>query len=155
MLKNVIRSGVTALSRPLLAMRLRYVPLLVVYFAYGALGLIDVTRDMWIKERLTLTPAELAGIGVWLSLPWTVKMVFGELVDSVPMFGSQRRIYIILGALFTASGMFTLAGARDILPSKPSYPHQLDNTNFHFHGAHCALLKDDKRWVYGVSELAT
>ena len=62
-----------------------------VYFAYGALGLIDVTRDMWIKESLTLSPADLAGIGVWLSLPWTVKMVFGQLVDSVPIFGSQRR----------------------------------------------------------------
>jgi len=76
-------------------MRLSYVPLLTVYFAYGALGIIDVTRDMWIKERLTVSPAELAGIGVWLSLPWTVKMVFGQLVDSVPIFGSQRRSYIL------------------------------------------------------------
>ncbi|MBZ0141473.1 MAG: hypothetical protein K8H87_17155, partial [Pseudorhodoplanes sp.] len=82
-----------------------------VYFAYGALGLIDVTRDMWIKEKLTLAPSELAGIGVWLTLPWTVKMVFGELVDSVPLFGSQRRSYILLGATFTACGLVTLAGA--------------------------------------------
>ena len=66
---------------------------------------------MWIKERLTLTPAELAGIGVWLSLPWTVKMVFGQLVDSVPIFGSQRRSYIFIGAVFTACGMLALAGA--------------------------------------------
>jgi hypothetical protein len=40
-----------------------------VYFAYGALGIIDVTRDMWIKESLTLSPAELAEISVWLGLP--------------------------------------------------------------------------------------
>ena len=32
-------------------MRMHYVPLLLVYFAYGALGIIDVTRDMWIKEH--------------------------------------------------------------------------------------------------------
>jgi MFS family permease len=82
-----------------------------VYFAYGALGLIDVTRDMWVKEKLTLNPAELAGIGVWLTLPWTIKMVFGQLVDSVPIFGSQRRSYIMLGAAFTAAGMIVLAGA--------------------------------------------
>src|SRR5215203_3885326 len=100
-----------SLSRPLLALRLRYVPLLVVYFAYGALGLIDVTRDMWVKESLTLTPAELAGISVWLSLPWTVKMVFGELVDCVPIFGSQRRSYILIGAAFVVGGLITLAGA--------------------------------------------
>ncbi|MGE3868081.1 MAG: hypothetical protein AB7F51_01060 [Pseudorhodoplanes sp.] len=86
-------------------------PLVLIYFAYGALGLIDVSRDMWVKEKLTLAPAELAAIGVWLTLPWTVKMVFGQLVDSVPIFGSQRRSYIVIGAAFTATGMVTLAGA--------------------------------------------
>jgi hypothetical protein len=97
--------------RPIRGFRLAYLPLVMVYFAYGALGIIDVSRDMWIKERLTLNPAELAGIGVWLSLPWTVKMVFGELVDSVPIFGSQRKAYILIGAALTACGLVTLAGA--------------------------------------------
>lgn len=100
-----------SLLRPIQAFHLSYLPVVMVYFAYGALGLIDVTRDLWIKEQLTLTPAELAGIAVWLSLPWTVKMVFGELVDSVPIFGSQRKAYILIGAAFTASGLITLAGA--------------------------------------------
>jgi FtsP/CotA-like multicopper oxidase with cupredoxin domain len=27
---------------------------------------------------------------------------------------------------------------RDFLPSNPSHPHQFNNTNFHFHGAHCS-----------------
>jgi MFS family permease len=99
------------LARPIQAFRPRYLPLLMVYFAYGALGLIDVSRDMWVKERLTLTPAELAGIGIWLALPWTIKMVFGQLVDSVPIFGSRRRAYIVIGAAFTAGGMIVLAGA--------------------------------------------
>src|SRR6185436_4636347 len=75
------------------------------------LGLIDVTRDLWIKEKSTLTASELAGIGVWLTLPWTVKMVFGELVDCVPIFGSRRRVYILIGAAFTAAGLVILAGA--------------------------------------------
>jgi hypothetical protein len=101
----------STLLRPILGFRLAYLPLTMIYFAYGALGLIDVSRDMWIKERLTLSPAELAGIGVWLSLPWTVKMVFGELVDSVPIFGSQRKVYVLIGAAATACGMLTLAGA--------------------------------------------
>src|SRR5216683_997090 len=102
---------VADLVRPIQAFRLAYLPLVMVYFAYGALGLIDVSRDLWIKEQLTLTPAELAGIGVWLSLPWTVKMVFGELVDSVPILGSQRRSYILIGAAFVVGGLITLAGA--------------------------------------------
>jgi len=99
------------LMRPLRAFQPAYMPLIMVYFAYGALGLIDVTRDFWIKERLQLSPSELAAIGVWLTLPWTIKMVFGELVDCVPIFGSRRRVYIVIGALFTATGLVTLAGA--------------------------------------------
>lgn len=97
--------------RPVRAFRPAYLPLVMVYFAYGALGIIDVTRDLWIKESLTWSPAELAGIGVWLTLPWTVKMVFGQLADGVPIFGSQRKSYILIGAAFTAAGLVTLAGA--------------------------------------------
>src|SRR5215475_6996889 len=71
----------------------------------------SITRDLWIKESLSFTPAQLAGIGVWLTLPWTVKMVFGELVDTVPMFGSHRKSYILIGALLMATGLLILAGA--------------------------------------------
>jgi hypothetical protein len=100
-----------SITRPIRAFQLNYVPVVVVYFAYGALGLIDVTRDLWIKESLSFTPSQLAGIGVWLTLPWTVKMVFGELVDTVPIFGSQRKSYILIGALLMATGLLILAGA--------------------------------------------
>jgi hypothetical protein len=99
------------LLTPVKAVRVRYFPLLAVYFAYGALGLIDVTRDMWIKESLTMSPAELAGLGVWLSLPWTMKMVFGALADSVPIMGSQRRSYILIGAGVISTGLVVLAAA--------------------------------------------
>ena len=85
-----------SILRPIRSFRLNYVPVVMVYFAYGALGLIDVTRDLWIKESLSFTPSQLAGIAVWLMLPWTVKMVFGELVDTVPLFGSQRKSYCLL-----------------------------------------------------------
>lgn len=96
--------------QPLRSLKTGYLPLLMVYFAYGALGLIDVSRDMWIKERLTLSAAELAGLGVWLSLPWTMKMVIGQLVDCFPIFGSQRRAYVLIGATLIASGLLVLAG---------------------------------------------
>jgi BT1 family protein len=99
------------LVRPIKSFRMAYLPVLMVYFAYGALGVIDVSRDFWVKEQLTLSPSELAGIAVWLGLPWTVKMVFGELVDCVPLFGSQRGSYVLVGAVFTAAGLIILAGA--------------------------------------------
>lgn len=100
-----------ALLNPIRAFRPRYLPLLMVYFAYGALGLIAIAESFWVKKALTLSPAELAALNVWITLPWTVKMVFGELVDSVPILGSQRRIYVFLGAGLIAAGMLLLAGA--------------------------------------------
>src|ERR1041384_8871574 len=99
-----------SILRPIRSFRLRYVPVVMVYFAYGAVGLIDVTRDLWIKESLSLTPSDLAAIATWLLLPWTVKMVFGELVDTVPIFGSQRKSYVLIGAAFMAGGLVVLAG---------------------------------------------
>jgi MFS family permease len=102
---------IDSLLRPILAFRLNYMPVVMIYFTYGALGLIDVSRDLWIKEALTLNPAQLAAIAVWLSLPWTIKMVFGELVDSTPIFGSQRAAYVLIGASLMAGGMVMLAGA--------------------------------------------
>src|SRR3990172_244934 len=101
----------TALLTPVRAMRLRYLPLLMIYFAYGALGLVTIAEAFWIKDALTFTPAELASIAVWLTLPWTIKMVFGQLADSVPVFGSQRRAYVYIGASVVATGLIILAGA--------------------------------------------
>ncbi len=70
-----------------------------------------IAEAFWIKEALTFTPAELAAIAVWLTLPWTIKMVFGQLADSVPILGSQRRAYVFIGASLVASGLIILAGA--------------------------------------------
>src|SRR4029453_307133 len=100
-----------ALVTPIRAMRLRYLPLLMIYYAYGALGLVAIAQTFWVKEALTFTPAELAAIAVWLTLPWTIKMVFGQLADSVPILGSQRKAYVFIGASLVAAGMIILAGA--------------------------------------------
>lgn len=110
--RSVLRDRLeAALLTPVRAIRLHYVPLLMIYFAYGALGIVAVAQDFWVKAALTMTPAELASLGVWLALPWAVKMVFGELVDAVPILGSQRRIYVFIGAGLIATGLLLLAGA--------------------------------------------
>lgn len=100
-----------ALITPIREFRLAYLPLLMVYFAYGALGITAVADSFWVKKALTLTPEDLAALGVWLTLPWTIKMVFGELVDAVPLLGSQRRAYVFVGAGLVATGLVLLAGA--------------------------------------------
>lgn len=100
-----------ALLAPIRAMRTAYLPLLMVYFAYGAMGLVAVAQAFWVKKGLTWTPAELSALAIWFTLPWTIKMVFGELVDTVALFGSQRRVYVFIGASLIAAAFVILAGA--------------------------------------------
>ena len=101
-----------ALLAPIRSMRLAYLPLLMVYFAYGATGLVGVAQTFWIRKSLTWSPAELAALSVWFTLPWTIKMVFGGLVDSVPLFGSQRRAYVFIGAGLIAAVVRPAGGRR-------------------------------------------
>jgi hypothetical protein len=49
----------TALLTPVRAMRLRYLPLLMIYYAYGALGLVTIAETFWIKEALTTSQLRL------------------------------------------------------------------------------------------------
>ena len=100
-----------ALVAPVNAFRLAYLPLLMVYFAYGALGLVAVAQGFWEKKGLSLSPTELAQLGVWLALPWAIKMVFGEMVDTVALLGSRRRAYVFLGAALVAASLVLMAGA--------------------------------------------
>jgi len=93
---------------PIQAMRLRYVPLLMIYFAYGASVFTGIAESFWVKEELNLSADELMALAVWLTVPWTIKMVFGQMVDSIAIFKSQRRVYIIIGALLILLSMFLM-----------------------------------------------
>ena len=96
---------------PVRACRLAYLPLLMVYFASGAIGLTAVADQFWVKKSLTLTPADLASLAVWLQVPWSCKMVISALVDSVPIAGSQRHSYVFIGGSLIAAGLGLLAAA--------------------------------------------
>ena len=108
---NTIKQSIkNSLLNPIKHFKLRYLPLLMIYFAYGASGISSVAETFWVKEELKLSAAALVTLGVWLSIPWTIKMVFGQLVDSVPILGSQRRAYVYIGAFLIAVGTILLIG---------------------------------------------
>lgn len=102
-----IRKG---LLTPISALKRRYVPLLLIYFAYGAQAIAGVALTFWEKEFLTLTADEIIAVGVWVWLPFSIKMVFGQLVDVVSIFGSRRRAWVFLGAFLMACGYLMLYG---------------------------------------------
>lgn len=99
-----------ALFTPILAIKLRYVPLLLIYLAYGAQALTSVALTFWEKENLSLSTDEFLAISVWAYLPWTIKMVVGQLVDVVPLLGSRRKSWVFLGASLMALGYTMLYG---------------------------------------------
>ncbi len=98
-----MQSFIDMLLTPIRAMRLRYVPLLLIYFAYGSSVFVAIARDFWVKQELRLS-AE------WLTVPWTIKMIFGQLVDSVSIFGSNRKVYVFIGAILITISTLLLIG---------------------------------------------
>ena len=95
---------------PVKLMRRRYWPLLMIYFANGLSGFSAIALTFWQKEQLGLSAEQLLTISAWASIPWTTKIVFGQFVDSIKLFGSRRRIYILIGAVFLVLGTLLLAG---------------------------------------------
>jgi len=98
------------LLSPIKALRVRYIPLLLIYFAYGASVFTAIAKDFWVKQSLSLSAQDLVALGVWLSVPWTIKMIFGQLVDSVKIFGSNRKVYVYIGALLIAMSTILFIG---------------------------------------------
>lgn len=92
-----------------------YIPLLAVYFAVGLSGLTSVVDTLFFKDVVNLPAETLIELSVYISLPWSIKMVFGTFIDSVSIFGSNRKAYIYLGQLLVALGM---AGMIDNASSK-------------------------------------
>src|SRR5262245_50162013 len=89
--------------------KLRYLPILLTYFCYGASAITSVALMFFEKDSLGLTPAEVAEIGFWLGLPWGMKMVAGVASDVYPIFGSRRGAYLLLGSLCSLVGYAGLA----------------------------------------------
>ncbi|MDP2932519.1 MAG: hypothetical protein Q8N81_00110, partial [bacterium] len=82
-----------------------------IYFAYGASGFASIAESFWIKEECTeLSAVALAVIGFWIGIPWTIKMVFGQFIDSIRIFGSGRKIYVFIGAGLIAAGQLIMVG---------------------------------------------
>lgn len=64
-------------------MRLSYLPPLMVYMAAGISGLTGIVGTFFVKEYLGLSAEFLAALGFWATMPWSLKMPMGHLVDLI------------------------------------------------------------------------
>lgn len=98
---------------PLAFIKKQYIPLLAIYFAYGCSFFSGIGESFFVKEHLNLSATALVSLGIWLTVPWTVKIVFGQIIDNVFLFRSNRKVYIFISSALMALSsvmMASLAG---------------------------------------------
>jgi folate/biopterin transporter len=82
--------------------------ILVVYFVQGALGLSRLAVSYYMKDKLQLTPADMANIGGITTLPWVIKPLYGFLSDGFPLFGYRRRSYLLAAGIIGSMSWLAL-----------------------------------------------
>lgn len=82
------------------------------YFAQGMGGLAYEPVSYYLKDALHLGAAQSAVFVAWMTLPLTIKPLFGVLTDFLPWAGSRRRPHLIAVSLLTSLGWFLLAGLK-------------------------------------------
>lgn len=90
----------------------------VVVASYFSIGLADPNAGLWqlplqwlLKERMHLGAEDVAWFFAAALTPWYFKPLAGLLSDSLPLFGSRRRTYLLAGAVGAALASFALVSA--------------------------------------------
>lgn len=83
--------------------------ILLVYFVQGILGLARLAVSFFLKDDISLSPAEVSALMGIAALPWTIKPVFGFLSDGLPIFRYRRRPYLILSGILGAIAWLSMA----------------------------------------------
>jgi folate/biopterin transporter len=105
----------TAKSKPLQRILLGHEPtpeliaILLVYAVQGILGISRLAVSFFLKDELSLSPAEVSALMGVAALPWVVKPLFGFISDGLPVFGYRRRPYLILAGLLGIAAWTSLA----------------------------------------------
>jgi folate/biopterin transporter len=85
------------------------IAILMVYAVQGILGISRLAVSFFLKDELSLSPAEVAAMMGVAALPWVVKPLFGFISDGLPIFGYRRRPYLVLAGAIGTSAWLSLA----------------------------------------------
>ena len=88
-------------------LRWSFVPPLMVYLAAGVSGLTSIVGTFFIKDYLGLSAAFIASLAFWASIPWTLKMPLGHLVD---LMWRWKASLVYLGAGLIALSLMIMYG---------------------------------------------
>jgi folate/biopterin transporter len=85
------------------------IAILMVYFVQGILGLARLGVSFFLKDDLSLGPAEVSALMGIASIPWVIKPLFGFMSDGLPIFGYRRRPYLVLSGLVGTASWIAMA----------------------------------------------
>lgn len=87
--------------------------LLQIFFVYFTQGLrstlCSLGTSYYLNETLALPPAQAEALRATAAVPWIVKPVYGMLSDSVPIWGTRRKSYLLLFSAVSALAYVALS----------------------------------------------
>lgn len=99
----------TSLARSTAALQLRwsYLPPLLIYLAAGSSGLTAIVSTFFVKDYLELPAEFIASLAFWATLPWSLKILLGHLVDRLWQF---KAWLVVLGAALVTASLAIMLG---------------------------------------------
>lgn len=79
----------------------------VVYFMQGTLGISSIALPLHMRS-LHWSISEITTVTSVAAIPWVLKIFYGLLSDTYPLFGYRRKSYLILASLISALGWLLL-----------------------------------------------
>jgi MFS family permease len=76
-------------------------------------GLIAQPLNYYLKEVYGWTPVQVTASLAVLTLPWVIKPLYGIVSDFVPLFGSRRKVYLVLANAVAAGAYAATARIAD------------------------------------------
>lgn len=87
-------------ERPTDLMHVHNLAIPMAYFSVGMVSsMVATPLNIYMVEVLNAEPAMQNTINILMTLPWSMKMLFGFLSDACPVSGLHRKPYLLLGSL--------------------------------------------------------
>ncbi|KAE8992604.1 hypothetical protein PR003_g21101 [Phytophthora rubi] len=87
--------------------------LLQIFFVYFTQGirstLCSLGTSYYLNETLALAPAQSESLRATAAIPWIIKPLYGMLSDSVPIWGTRRKSYLLIFSAVSAAAYFALS----------------------------------------------
>lgn len=69
------------------------------FFNKGSVVLLNLAAQDMFKAYYHLEPSRVQILTAYIALPWSLKIVIGLISDSLPIFGSRRKAYLLIAGV--------------------------------------------------------